>query len=377
MSESSPRWHQSRTVQLTIGLLVTAGCLAWAFYEMCREDPPAVVLRQIGSAFASANYLTLIPMLIALAIFYWLKTWRWQMLLRPLGHFSVPSLFGPVMIGFAFNNLLPAHLGEFVRVFVASRDQKLPMPAVLSSVVLERVFDVLAILAFLGLGLSFVPGMDPDVQNQAITVAIVAAAGVLSVVAFVLWTGPFVRLTERILELMPFVPDRLRDKLTGMLESGAAGLSAIKNVRLLLGIVATSLIQWALNGLLVYLSLRAFGIEISPLVACIVLGVVAFGVTVPSSPGYFGVIQLCFLMVLKLFTDDTREVFAASIYYHMAQYIPVTLIGLYYFNKSGLSVREVEREAEHEEETLEELGHAALEHAHESEDREAVPQDDR
>ncbi|MFG0335970.1 MAG: lysylphosphatidylglycerol synthase transmembrane domain-containing protein, partial [Maioricimonas sp. JB049] len=140
MSEPSPRWHQSRTVQLTIGLLVTAGCLVWAFYEMCRDDPPSVVLRQIGSAFASANYLTLVPMLIALAIFYWLKTWRWQMLLRPLGHFPLRTLFGPLMIGFAFNNLLPAHLGEFVRVFVASRDQKLPMPAVLSSVVLERVF---------------------------------------------------------------------------------------------------------------------------------------------------------------------------------------------------------------------------------------------
>lgn len=366
MSESSPRWHQSRAVQLTVGLLVTAGCLAWAFFEMCRDDPPAVVLQQIGNAFTSANYMTLGPMLVALALFYWVKAWRWQMLLRPLGHFSVPTLFGPVMIGFAFNNLLPAHLGEFVRVFVASREHKLPMPAVLSSVVLERVFDVLAILAFLGLGLLFVPGMDPDVKNTAITVAVVAAAGVLAAASFVIWTGPFVRLTERILELLPFVPERLRDKLTGMLEAGAAGLSAIKNVRLLIGIVATSLVQWALNGLLVYLSLRAFGIEISPLVACIVLGVVAFGVTVPSSPGYFGVVQLCFLMVLKLFTEDTRAVFAASIYFHMVQYIPVTLTGLYYFNKSGLSVREVEEEAEHEEDALESLGHAALEHTPES-----------
>ena len=82
------------------------------------------------------------------------------------------------------------------------------------------------------------------------------------------------------------------------------------------------------------------------LAAFILLGVVAFGVTVPSSPGYFGVIQLCFLVVLKLFVDDHERVFAASIYYHMVQWVPVTLLGLWYFNRSGLKVAEVEEEAE-------------------------------
>jgi hypothetical protein len=56
--------------------------------------------------------------------------------------------------------------------------------------------------------------------------------------------------------------------------------------------------------------------------------------------------------VLALFTEDQASVFGASVYYHMSQYIPVTLIGLYYFNATGLKVREVEETAEHEREAV-------------------------
>ena len=81
----------------------------------------------------------------------------------------------------------------------------------------------------------------------------------------------------------------------------------------------------------------------SPLifVAFVLLGVVALGVSVPASPGYFGVIQGCFIAVLSGLSDQQEAVFAASVYYHLANYIPVTLLGLYYFNRSGLTLHEV------------------------------------
>ena len=66
------------------------------------------------------------------------------------------------------------------------------------------------------------------------------------------------------------------------------------------------------------------------------LGVVAFGVTIPSSPGYFGVIQFCFMTSLRLFTDDQASVFAASVYYHLSQYIPVTIVGLIFMGLKGM-----------------------------------------
>ena len=348
MTTSKP-WYKSKAFNLTLGLIVTAAALWWAWLEMSRGKEAGEVWSQIGSAFKQANYISLPFMWIALFVFYWLKAWRWRLLLARMGDFMpMRDLFPPIMIGFGFNNLLPAHLGEFVRVYVFSREQNIPQPAALSTVVLERVFDIIAILLFLGLGLTFVPGIDPSVRKSAFFFAAFVGVVLAGSAAFLAWTKPMLALVEKCLDLVPGIPGGLKTKVTGLLETAAEGLSSLRSGPLVTGILLTSIGQWALNGILIHLSLWSFGIHVSPLVSAIVLGVTAFGVTVPSSPGYFGVIQLCFLLVLKLFVSDDERVFAASIYYHMAQWIPVTAIGLMFFLRSGLKVSDVEQESERE-----------------------------
>lgn len=329
---------------LVLGIIISLICLAFSLGSMLR-DPDA--LEQIGTAFATANYASLLPYWAALAAFYVIKAWRWRLLLRPVGDYhTTRDLLPPVMIGFAFNNVLPAHLGDFVRVFVFARQQRVRPAAVLSSVVLERVFDIIAVLFILGGGLIFVPPLDPGVHRTALVFAAISAVGMLGAIAFVIWTKPFVVLFEAILSRLPLIPAGLREKLTGMLEAGASGLASLKQPKLLAGIFASSLVQWVLNAALVHMSLWSFGIHVTPAVSCLVVGVTAFGVTVPSSPGYFGVIQLCFMTVLKVFVDNQPAVFAASVYYHLAQWFPVTLIGMAYFIRSGMSLREVNAAAE-------------------------------
>jgi glycosyltransferase 2 family protein len=202
------------------------------------------------------------------------------------------------------------------------------------------------VLVMLGFGLIFVPALDPTVQKTAMVFAAACAVILLGAIAFVVWTKPFVMLFEAVLARLPFFPERLRLKLTEMLEAGAHGLASLKQPRLLIGILVSSFAQWGLNGALVHLSLWSFDIHVSPAVSCLVVGVIVFGVTVPSSPGYIGVIQVCFMTVLKLFVDDEAGVFAASVYYHLAQYIPVTAVGFLYFSRCGVKMRDILRATE-------------------------------
>lgn len=343
-------WYKSKWFNLTVGLIVTLGCLAYAMHVMAAGRPIGDVFREIGDAFAKANYVTLLPIWGLLFVFYWLKAWRWRMLLAPLGDYRTSRLFPPTLIGFAFNNVLPAHLGEFVRVFVFARQSGLPKSAVLTTVVVERVFDVVAILFFLGLGLVFVPNLDPGVRQSAIVFAAAAGVALSGAAAYLIWPVQFVALFEWALERVPLLPAGMQRKICDLIETGARGLSALKSGPLLGGILATSLLQWAVNSIVIHLSLWSFGFRLSPLVSCVVMGVTAVGVTVPSSPGYFGVIQLCFLVVLRLFVPPDQEptVMAASIYYHIAQWVPVTLLGMYCFVRSGLHVAEIEEEVEAE-----------------------------
>ena len=348
---ASRRFYKSKWFNLTLGFGVTAACLWWAFQKMLEGDggvkkSPGEVFQQIGSAFQAADYRTLPIIWLSLSAFYWLKVIRWKLMLQPLGDYRpIRDLLPSTLTGFAFNNVLPAHLGEFVRIYVFSRESGLARTAVLSSIVLERIFDIIAILAILMVGLFSVQteNLDPRVVTSAMLFGAVVCAGLSVAAVYLLWTAKVVMLVEIILSRLRFIPDGLRRKLTDILETGAAGLSSLRSGRLLAGILVTSLFKWLLNGLTIHLSLLAFGIHVSPMVSAIVLGVTAFGVTIPSSPGYFGVIQLCFLLVLKLFVDDTESVFAASIYYHMCQWVPVTALGMGIFLQAGFRVSDIQQ----------------------------------
>ncbi len=134
--------NKSKLIKLILGVIVTIACLVAAVWGIDFE--------QISRSFRQANYWTLPVMLALLFVFFWLKAFRWRMLLEPIKKLTVSQVTPAMMIGFMGNNILPAHLGEFLRVYVLSRQFQIPKTTVLSTVVLERLFDVVAILCYLG-----------------------------------------------------------------------------------------------------------------------------------------------------------------------------------------------------------------------------------
>ena len=283
-------------------------------------------------------------MLLILIAFYALKGWRWALLLRPLKHLTPWQVAPSMMTGFMANNLLPAHLGEFVRVFVLGQQYGLKKTPVLSTVVLERVFDILAILLLLGISLFFIEGMPQDLERFCQVFGIASLCGVAMLVGYMVFTEQFVALVARVFSWLPFLPTKLTTGILEMLETAAVGLESVRNPRLLSGIAVSSVAQWMLNGLMIYCSARAFGVQVSYWDALMVMGVIVFAILMPAPPGYFGVIQACFKLVLvpRFLPED---VVACSVFYQMSQYIPVTLTGLIFMNRIGLSLGALQTEA--------------------------------
>ena len=340
--------YRTRWFQLTIGLIVSLFCLGLAVRPILQVPQG---FQKIVAAFRQADYRSLPLIFVVLFVFFWLKAWRWRLMLLPVGRYRpLKDLFGPILIGFAFNNALPARIGEFVRCYVFSRQQRLPLVISISSVVLERIFDGMSVVLYLTLGLIFVRGINPAIQHQAYVVAALSGALVLFVGSYVVWTKPFVALTERVLRLFPFIPRGLTDKVCRLLEEGARGLSSLKDVRLFAAMVVISLVKWGLNAFLFWISLWSFEIDVGAPAVMTLMGVVALGVALPQAPGYFGVMQLCFMVVLSLFKIPPERIFAASIYYQISQFIPVTITGFVFFFLTGLSVRQVEQEEDRLEE---------------------------
>ncbi len=338
-----------RAIALIIGIAVSVFLFARSMAGTSMEG--------LRVAFQSANYLTLPLMLMLLFGFYWLKAMRWKWLLAPVCPLTTRQLFKPLLIGFAFNNLLPAHLGEFVRVFVVRTRHGVPASTVLSTVVLERIFDVVAILALFSLGLLFTDDMPQEYRDNALIFAGFCVVGVLCVAAYLIWTDWFLKLSETMMGWV--LPKAISAKILEMLQAGAHGLHALKSGKAIFLIAVSSLAQWTLNGLIAYTALKAFHVPVTISAGMIITGVTAMGVTIPSTPGYFGVIQYCFRisMVAQGIPFDPSQVMAASVYYHMSMYIPVPLLGLYYMASMKVKFSDITKAADADE--LEEVAHAA------------------
>jgi len=332
---------RSRTLKIGFGIVVTVACLVVALW--------GIDLNEIRASFQRANYASLPVIFAFLFLFYWLKAVRWKILLCPLREFQTREVAGPMMIGFMGNNVLPVRLGELARVLVLGREFNLSKTAVLSSVVLERVFDTATILVYFGGSLLLVE-LPASYAITSLYLGGLTAIAFLFFAIYVFWTERFVAVAEWILDRLRILPATFRASLSGMLESGAEGLASLRDAKLVFWIVITSAMQWFLMGAMVYAALWSFGVHLPLRASFVVMGVVAFGVAVPSVPGFFGVIQLCFWVSLSFFGAEKVDVLGASVYFHLAQYIPVTLVGLYYLGRLGLRVGDITTEAESESE---------------------------
>lgn len=346
--------QRKRWIAIILGLLVTVLCM-WLAVR-------GISFGEIRKSFVQADYRMLPVLLLLLFAFYWIKAIRWKMLLKPQKQFKTIEVFPAMMIGFMGNNILPAHLGEFMRMIVFAQQKNLSRTAVFSTLVLERIFDVIAILFFLGIGVAFLPNLPQELQSLTIGAGIATLLLIVGATLYIVWTRWFIAIIESLLKAIRIIPGGLIAKVVEMLRLGEVGLAALKDPRLTAGIVATSFAQWFVMGIMIDVALRSFGISLSLFASMTVLGVVAIGVSVPASPGFFGVIQASFKLALLPFIQqglvEDSNVFAASIYYHIVQYIPVTAIGLLFLNLSGFSLFQLGQQAEHEaEETGEEILH--------------------
>ena len=319
--------------------LVTGALLVYALWD--------VDVTALGGLLASARYALVAPFLAALAGFYWLKAWRWALILAPLGRFSVAQVTPALMIGFAANNVLPAHLGEIVRAILFARRYRQAVTAVLVSQILERLLDVAAVVVLYLVGVLFVAEAPAVIRSSMWLVALGAALAALVVFAMAL-SPRGVLVAWR--SLARGRPRLLRRKGDSLIASVLQALASIRSPLTLLVLLANSVAQWALMALAAWLSLRAFGESVAWPLALVVLAATVVAVTLPSAPGYLGAIQAAFVFALRPFGISHEIAFAASVFFLVCQWIPVTALGACLFAATGLRTAEVRnavREVEH------------------------------
>lgn len=304
---------------------------------------------QLVSVVSGAKWEWLIPNIILVVGVMWLRAWRWQMILKPVGKVPYSRVYSSTMIGFMVNNVLPARLGEIARAVSLGIKANLSRSATLATIVVERIYDSFTLLLFLWFVFAFSQISElTEVGRVRYIGWVFLAINIVLLVVMVILQVKNDAAVRWIRKVSSKLSPRIQAVAGDVTEKFARGLRMHHDVPTTIGVGASSLVIWFILGISNYFILLALGFNLPVEASFVVLVVVSLMISVPSSPGYVGVFHWAVQISLQIYGLSEGEALAVAIVLHAAQYIPITLIGLYYLRKEHLTLSKVGGEEESE-----------------------------
>ncbi len=328
---------RKKLLSFIIGILISVIFL----YIILRN----VNFKDLGTALRQANYLWLLPNLFFVIFAMFQRAERWKYMLRPLAEVPYKKLLSATCIGFMANNILPFRLGEFVRAYsLSSQEKSITKSASLATIFVERmVFDLLALLLILGVILLVAPiPVDSKFKFGALLSLAVAVAGFLFAIVIVLKPEGSGRLLTKYLF---FLPLRIREKISQTVLKFSKGLLFLKDWRYTVWVSAHTMALWLFMGISNVFIFYAFDFHLPIYASYVLLVVVSISILIPSSPGFIGVYHGGVVWTLNYFSINQHDAVSCAIVLHAAQFIPITLMGFYFLRKEHLSLKQLEKEA--------------------------------
>jgi len=318
--------------QFWVGIVISLILLYFALRGLGWEE--------LGQAVAEANYWWLIPGVAIYFVGVWARAWRWHYLLLPLKIISTRRLFPTVAIGYFGNNILPARAGELLRAIVLKKDEEVPVSASLATIIVERVFDGVVMLAFVFLNLPELArlttssGFIGDIR----TLTLVGSGLFFGALAAFLAAAMFPEKTLAVIKVLVnrMMPIRYRAKTLGLAERFLGGLAALRSPAGALMVFLTSVVIWLLETGKYWFVMHAFPFQVSFFTLMLMNGIVNLATTIPSAPGYVGTFDAPGIAVLQAYGVDKATAAAYTLILHAALWAPITALGGYYMLKKGI-----------------------------------------
>ena len=196
-----------------------------------------------------------------------------------------------------------------------------------ASLAVDRLFDGTVVLLLMVVAL-----LDPSFMGQQSTgllvnmrIAAAVLALVLIAVALLVW-APKIVFAIYDASVGAFAP-KLAPKGRHLLEGFASGLGVMRQPKLLAEVFVWTVMHWLCNAFAFWLGFRALGIS-APITAALLLqGIIAIGVAIPSSPGFFGLFEAAGALGLGFYGIPSDKAVSWAIGFHILSYIPITVMG--------------------------------------------------
>ncbi|HXC25834.1 MAG TPA: lysylphosphatidylglycerol synthase transmembrane domain-containing protein [Gemmatimonadaceae bacterium] len=321
-----------------IGIALSVGLLWWAL----RGVSPSLVWHELSHA----NLWVLGLATLCSTLIFPLRARRWQTILDPIyPKLPLGPLWRSTAIGMMINNVVPARAGEVARAYALTRETPVPFSASIASLAVDRVFDaiILLLLAFLAV---FSPSFPQNVQIAGQSVTHWAIGGTILVGLLTAALYSLVFFPTQLIKLFELFARKLspaiEEKGRAVLVTFSQGLSVLKSPGHFVAVFLWTVAHWLLNAFGWWIGMWAVGISVPFSATLLLQALVALGVAVPAAPGYFGVFESISVLGLRIYRIPAALATSWAIGFHILSFLPITLIGAYYFTRLGLNMREIQ-----------------------------------
>ncbi len=268
-------------------------------------DP--VALRR---AFAEADPAFLVAAAGANLLALTMQAGRWLAIVHPIEPRARPrDAFFTLVAGYAVGLVVPARASDLARAHLMARRSGASMATLTATAVVDHLLGSVALFGVLGLMAAF-SGL-PLWLRSAGTVASAGAGAAL----LALWL------------LRPRGEVAPRGGPGGVVQRLRQGLVAVGRPRALALSWAFALGGWAAEGLIGWLSLRAFGLPATMEASLVVVIATTLSAAASVSPGNAGAFELACVVALATLGVPREPALAFAIGYHAVHVVPVALLG--------------------------------------------------
>jgi uncharacterized membrane protein YbhN (UPF0104 family) len=213
--------------------------------------------RSLGHQLRSVSPLLIVAAVLFSYLGYWLRAWRWSVLISPLCKTSALQMFPSQLIGFTIVGLF-GRFADLARPYLIARRLKTTVASQLAVYSIERAFDLASAAILFSTTLAFAPHNMPHHEAFA-RAGIVSLAATLFLAVFALalrFAGHHVAaLAQRLLRPLSEI---FAEATSARILEFSEGLRIVSTLSEFFSALAISILMWLFIAAMYYCSTHAF-----------------------------------------------------------------------------------------------------------------------
>lgn len=311
-----------------VGMVLSVLCLGAIFFFV---EPAEIV-----AALRTARYDYVLISALGIVAFLALRAVRWRFMLN--NDVSWWTVFHIQNIGYMMSNLLPLRLGDVARAVLIGNAPPVTIARGISTMVIERVLDLLFIVTLLPFALTQVERLPGWMQAGAEVSGFLALAAIVVLIVAANQRPLTIRMARNILLRLRL--DHFEPWLAH-LDSLLAGLSSLTRWRDGLILLVSSVLVWLPILVAYYFTMRAVHLEPTAAMTAFVVCAAALSVALPSSPGQVGVFHAGVIAALQVLGQPAAESASFAFLYHALNVVLMIALGLWGILSTGATFKQV------------------------------------